>query len=65
MRTMLQFPLAASILFGGAAACRAADVPVVAHDMKLLRSTGRVWKHSEGWLARMTGRHICSWRTSR
>ena len=53
MRTMLQFPLAASILFGGAAACRAADVPVVAHEMKLLRSTGRVWKHSEGWLARM------------
>jgi len=39
---MLQLPLAALILFGGAAACRAADVPVVAHEMKLLRSKGRV-----------------------
>lgn len=65
MRTVLLFPLAASILYGGAAACRAADVPVVAHEMKLLRSTGRVWKHSEGWLARMISRPICSWRTSR
>ena len=56
MNTVLRLTLVASILLGLATACSAADFSVVAHEMKLLRSKGRVWKHSDGWLARMITR---------
>ena len=57
MNTLLRLSLALLILLGGVTtACGAAAIPVVAHEMKLLRSKGRVWKHSDGWLARMIAR---------
>jgi hypothetical protein len=56
MNAVLRLSLAVVILLGVVAACPASAIPVVAHEMKLLRSKGRVWKHSDGWLARMVAR---------
>jgi len=45
--------LAAWILLVLTAGVEAASVGILAHDLKLVRSQGRVWKHADGWLLKL------------
>lgn len=57
MNAALGCLIAACALLNCPMAVRAASsLGIVAHDLKLVRSKGRVWKHGEGWLARMVAR---------
>ena len=53
-KVSLGFLIAICALLGHASDVRAASAGIRAHDLKLVQGTNRVWRHSEGWLLRMT-----------